>query len=174
MAFSFTSPSVARRRVRFRGLRAFTLIELLVVIATIGILAALVLPTLARAKARTNGIMCVNNVRQLILAWHLYAHDQRDRLPYNLGGDPDRLTIAPFNALNWVNGNMDWETTPDNTNTALMMKSSLAPYCYNNPRVYKCPSDHALSDVQQSAGWSESGAQLFNERAISATPGSRS
>ncbi|MGZ5506703.1 MAG: type II secretion system protein [Limisphaerales bacterium] len=155
MAFPFTSRSVAQRRVRSHGLRAFTLIELLVVIAIIGILAAIVLPTLARAKARANGIMCVNNVRQLILAWHLYAHDQRDRLPYNLGGDPDRRTVAPFNPLNWVNGNMDWETTPDNTNTTLMLKSSLATYCYNNPRVYKCPSDHALSDVQRSAGWSD-------------------
>jgi prepilin-type N-terminal cleavage/methylation domain-containing protein/prepilin-type processing-associated H-X9-DG protein len=151
----FASSSATQRRLRSRSLRAFTLVELLVVIAIIGILAAMLLPTLARAKARTNGIFCVNNVRQLILAWHLYAHDQRDRLPYNLGGDPNRHTIAPFNSLNWVNGNMDWETTPDNTNSTLMLKSSLATYCDNNPRVYKCPSDHALSDVQRSAGFSE-------------------
>lgn len=155
MACQFVSSSASQGRIRSRDIRAFTLIELLVVIAVIGILAAIILPTLARAKSRSNGIFCVNNVRQLILAWHLYAHDQRDRLPYNLGGDPGRKTIAPFNPLNWVNGNMDWETTPDNTNAALMMKSSLGAYCYNNSRVYKCPSDRALSDVQVSAGFRE-------------------
>jgi hypothetical protein len=126
---------------------------MLVVIAVIGILAAMLLPTLARAKGRANGIMCLNNVRQLILSWSLYVHDQRDRLPYNLGGDPDRHTMAPFNKLNWVNGVLDWETTSDNTNTAKMLDSSLAPYCYNNAKVYKCPSDHVLSDVQRAAGF---------------------
>jgi prepilin-type N-terminal cleavage/methylation domain-containing protein len=135
--------------------RAFTLVELLVVIAIIAILAALLLPSLARAKERANGLVCVNNVRQMILAWHLYAHDQRDRLAYNLGGDPDRHTVAPFNPMNWVNGVMDWETTSDNTNTSLMLQSSLSAYCNNNAHIYKCPSDHALSSVQMAAGFRE-------------------
>ena len=153
MAVPFTNLSRRPRRVLKRRARAFTLVELLVVIAIIGILAAMILPTLARAKGRANGIMCLNNVRQLILTWSLYVHDQRDRLPYNLGGDPDRHTMAAFNKLNWVNGVLDWETTSDNTNTTLMLDSSLAPYCYSNPKVYKCPSDHALSPVQVAAGF---------------------
>jgi prepilin-type processing-associated H-X9-DG protein len=50
---------------------------------------------------------------------------------------------------------MDWETNPDNTNLALIVESSLAPYCNNVVKLYKCPSDRVLSDVQQQAGWRE-------------------
>src|SRR6266542_3847132 len=62
---------------------AFTLVELLVVIAIIAVLAALLLPALGRAKARAQTIQCLNNLRQLQLAWFLYAGDQNDRLPGN-------------------------------------------------------------------------------------------
>ena len=61
--------------------RAFTLIELLVVIAIVGILAAILLPALARSKAVAKRIHCVGNVRQLALAAHLYVDDNQDRLP---------------------------------------------------------------------------------------------
>ena len=67
--------------------RAFTLIELLVVIAVIGILAAILLPTLARSKAAGKRIHCVGNVKQLALAAHLYAIDHEDRLPSGLDRD---------------------------------------------------------------------------------------
>ena len=67
------------RREKFQG---FTLIELLVVIAIIAILAGLLLPALAKAKTKAQGILCMNNGRQLMLAWRMYIEDNRDTLPF--------------------------------------------------------------------------------------------
>src|SRR5438045_4073223 len=92
-----------------RTQQAFTLVELLIVIAIIGILAGILLPALSKAKAKGEAIVCVNNIRQLGIAWLMYAHDQRDRLAYNLGGSASRTNFAPNNPLNWVNGVMSWE-----------------------------------------------------------------
>src|SRR4051812_23356124 len=65
-----------------RGNRGFTLIELLVVIAIIAILAAMLLPSLTRAKLKALGIQCMSNNRQMALAWRMYTEDNRDMLPY--------------------------------------------------------------------------------------------
>src|SRR5258708_4527877 len=62
--------------------RGFTLVELLVVIAIITILAALLLPVLGKAKLKARGIQCMNNHRQLAIAWKMYVDDNRDVLPY--------------------------------------------------------------------------------------------
>src|ERR1043166_5058990 len=69
---------------------AFTLIELLVVIAIIAILAAMLLPSLGKSKLKAQGIQCMNNHRQLALAWRMYAEDNRDVLVYASDdpGDP--------------------------------------------------------------------------------------
>jgi prepilin-type processing-associated H-X9-DG protein/prepilin-type N-terminal cleavage/methylation domain-containing protein len=132
---------------------AFTLVELLVVIGIIAILASLALPPLARAKASGQSTYCLNNLRQFGLALHLYAGDHDDTLPYNMGAQGTRQTVASGEFLNWVNNVMSWELDSDNTNTALLTAGGLGPYLSGVTSVFRCPSDNALSGVQIQAGW---------------------
>lgn len=133
---------------------AFTLLELLVVVAVIAIMAALLFPALARAKGRALGIACLNNTRQLAVGWALYADDHDGRLPYNLGGAGARKIASVRTNLNWANNILDWSTAnSDNTNTATLTEASLGPYVSRAPGVYRCPSDHVLSEIQRAAGW---------------------
>lgn len=132
---------------------AFTLIELLVVIALVAVLAALLLPALAHARARAQAMTCLNNTKQLGIGWQLYATDHEDQLPYNLGYVPTAGPAAERTRLNWADGVLDWELSPDNTNTTTLTEASLGGYVGRGKELYRCPADRALSKLQREAGW---------------------
>ena len=134
------------------------MIELLVVIAIITILAALLLPALALSKSEALRIQCVNNQREMIVAWSLYSGDNREALVLN-GGDTSQISTT---AHLWVYGGNHGDP-PTLTNVQYLIGDHYALLAPVQPAaaLYKCPADTSKWSV------SDGGAKVLELRSFS-------
>jgi Tfp pilus assembly major pilin PilA len=121
-----------------RAVTGFVFIELLVVIAIIALLAAMLLPTLSRARQQAAAIQCLNNLKELALAWNMYVADNHGVFPYN---------EEPGN-VGWIaGGEMNYSGSNDDTNLLDLTgpHSQIGPYVLKQPLIFKCPADKSRS-----------------------------
>ncbi len=128
--------------LEYKKIGGFTLIELLVVIAIIAILAALLLPVISKSEEQARVIQCINNFKQLDLAWATYVSDNNDYLPLNwLYGD----TIAPGTPRSWCFGNGNTGDMMDNPQDITGITNGTLFMDVKSIAIYHCPDAHLVS-----------------------------
>jgi prepilin-type N-terminal cleavage/methylation domain-containing protein/prepilin-type processing-associated H-X9-DG protein len=120
--------------------KAFTLIELLVVIAIIALLMAVLLPSLHRAREQGKRAVCLSNLRQLALAWMLYAEANDEKLVNGMGGVA-RPHEPPWVGRCWHDEFRTGEQLPEEDQLAAIRAGSLWPYC-GQVKLYRCPTGY--------------------------------
>lgn len=165
--------------------KAFTLVELLVVIAIIAILMAVLMPALQRAREQGKRAVCLNDLRQLMIAWIVYADENDDKLVCGDTGEYEWMytdSTLPFNESHynetpWVL--RDYDTDDLNVKRNAILNGALFPYCLNM-KLYKCPTGFpgqlrtfAIVDAMNCRHWNGMNAKMIKRRLQITSPARR-
>ena len=118
--------------------RGFTLIELLVVIAVIAVLMAILMPALHRAREQGQRAACLSNLKQLTVAWILYADENDDKIVHGSTGKGGQNNV-PANEDGWVHWAGYSDATPEADQIQAIQEGALFPFC-KTAKLYQCPS----------------------------------
>jgi prepilin-type N-terminal cleavage/methylation domain-containing protein/prepilin-type processing-associated H-X9-DG protein len=125
----------------------FTASELIAVIAIVSLLASVMVTTMAGTRGGVAAVQCRNNLRQLVGGWSMYTDDNRGKLVYNHDGTQAGLS---FDQAAWVAGWCDFTSSPQNTNTDMLVNhigypfgAYLGPYVKGDATLFKCPADRS-------------------------------
>lgn len=153
LSFQTSNRSRQPRSGGLGSLQAFTFIELFVIILSLGFMALLLAPALAKTGTAGKSIRCLNNQRQLMTAWRMYAADNAESVIYNLTVSYTEIEVANKTYRNWANNVMSWDADSMCTNVALLQVGLLAPYYGANAALFKCPADNCVSQTQMILRW---------------------
>ncbi len=146
-------------RQSFARQDGFTLMELLIVIAIMAVLSGILLPTLNKGRSRSQAISCLNNLRQLQMAFQMYTHDNADILPANNFVDALKIGagVGAIVGPSWCPGDPRNDFTTEN-----VQKGELFPYT-RSVAIYHCPADYSklagpTGDMLRTRSYSMSGS----------------